>query len=177
MARGHSSQGGISRAPSFVSATQIIDEPNKRKAARPRHQADRYWHIAKLCGAVEPPAPKLGRRPSDKNIVLGVCPGAEYGPAKRWPADRFRKTMELVSSRIACSWVIVGTESESAIASEILQGFKGEAEDLTGRTSLAELIERVQTLRVLLTNDTGTMHLADGLGVPVVAYLDQQNRV
>ena len=148
--------------------TQIIDEPNKKKAARPRHQVDRYWHIAKLCGAVEPPSPKVGPRPSERNI-LGVCPGSEYGPAKRWPADRFRKTMELVSSKITCSWVIVGTERDSAIASEILQGFKGKAEDLTGKTSLAELIERVQTLRALLTNDTGTMHLADGLGVPLVA--------
>jgi heptosyltransferase-2 len=77
--------------------------------------------------------------------------------------------MELVSSAIACAWVIVGTESDRSAAAEILQGFDGKAEDLTGKTSLAELIERIQTFRVLLTNDTGTMHLADGLGVPLVA--------
>ena len=149
--------------------TQIIDEPNKKKAARPRHQADRYWHIAKVCGAAEPPPPNIRPPPASKDIILGICPGAEYGPAKRWPAERFRKTMELVSGRIACSWMIVGTESDRLIASEILRGFQGSAEDLTGKTSLAELIERIQTLRVLLTNDTGTMHLADSLGVPLVA--------
>jgi heptosyltransferase-2 len=149
--------------------TQIIDEPTKKKAARPRHQADRYWHVAKVCGAVEPPPANIRPPPQTKDIILGICPGAEYGPAKRWPAERFRQTMELVSGRIACSWMIVGTESDRGIASEILRDFQGSAEDLTGKTSLAELIERIQTLRVLLTNDTGTMHLADSLGVPLVA--------
>jgi heptosyltransferase II len=141
----------------------------KKKEARPRHQVDRYWQIAKRCGGIEPPPVSIQPPPKNREIVLGVCPGAEYGPAKRWPADRFRKTIELVSSAIACSWVIVGTESDRSTAAEILQRFDGKAEDLTGKTSLAELIERIQTFRVLLTNDTGTMHLADGLGVPLVA--------
>jgi heptosyltransferase II len=84
-------------------------------------------------------------------------------------ADRFRKTMELVSREIACSWVIVGTQSDGRVAAEILDGFHGNAEDLTGRTSLAGLIEQLLKLRVLLTNDTGTMHPADCFGVPLVA--------
>ena len=147
--------------------TQIIDEP-KSKTSRPKHQADRYWHLAKRCGAVEPqPLNRRSRTPVD--IVLGVCPGAEFGPAKRWPPERFRKTMELVSQKVACSWVILGTDRDRGLTSEILQGFEGKAEDLTGKTSLEELIERIQRLRVLLTNDTGTMHLADGLGIPLVA--------
>ena len=107
--------------------------------------------------------------PVSESVILGVCPGAEYGPAKRWPADRFRKTMELVSREIACSWVIVGTQNDGHIAAEILDGFHGDVEDLTGKTSLSQLIERLQKLRVLLANDTETMHLADGFGVPLVA--------
>jgi heptosyltransferase II len=149
--------------------TQIIDEPKKTKAARPKHHADRYWHIAKACGAAESPPANIRPPLSGRKIILGVCPGAEYGPAKRWPAERFRKTMELVSNQVACSWMIVGTESDRSIASEILRDFQGSAEDLSGKTSLAELIARIQTLHVLLTNDTGTMHLADILGVPLVA--------
>ena len=149
--------------------TQIIDEPKRKKAARPKHQADLYFHIADRCGGAEPP-PISALPPREKaRIVLGVCPGAEYGPAKRWPTERFRKTMELVSQKVACSWVIVGTDNDRNLAAEILQGFGGKAEDLTGRTSLDELIERIRTFRALLTNDTGTMHLADGLGVPLVA--------
>lgn len=149
--------------------TQIIDEPQKKKAARPKHHADRYWQIAKVCGAKPPPATWVRHSPLSEGATLGVCPGAEYGPAKQWPADRFRKTMELVSREIACSWVIVGTQSDGRIAAEILEGFQGNAEDLTGKSSLSELIERLTKLRVLLTNDTGTMHLADGFGVPLVA--------
>ena len=150
--------------------TQIIDEPKKKKVARPKHQADRYFHIATRCGAVEPPPSPVQRsRAMVDGIVLGVCPGAEYGPAKRWPTERFRKTMEIVSQKIACSWLIIGTDNDRSLASEILQSFGGKAEDLTGKTSLDELIERLRGLRVLLTNDTGTMHLADSLGIPLVA--------
>jgi lipopolysaccharide heptosyltransferase II len=149
--------------------TQIIDEPKKKKVARPKHQADRYWHIAEQCGAVEPPPLPAQPAPPQTAIVLGVCPGAEYGPAKRWPAERFRKTMELVSQKLACSWVILGTARDRALATEILQGFDGNVEDLTGKTSLDELIKQIRRLRVLLTNDTGTMHLADCLEIPLVA--------
>ena len=58
---------------------------------------------------------------------------------------------------------------DRGLATEILHGFDGNAEDLTGKTSLNGLIEQLLTFRVLLTNDTGTMHLADYLGVPLVA--------
>ena len=149
--------------------TQIIDEPKTKKASRPKHQADRYWHFAKRCGAVEPPPLDEPRSPAQIEMVFGVCPGAEFGPAKRWPTERFRKTMDLVSEKVACSWVIIGTDRDRELATEILQGFEGKAEDLTGKTSLEELIEHIRRLRVLLTNDTGTMHLADCLGIPLVA--------
>ena len=85
------------------------------------------------------PAP---RRSEQADMILGVCPGAEYGPAKRWPVERFRETMEIVSEKTSCSWVILGTENDQALAAEILRGFAGEAEDLTGKTSLDELIEQ-----------------------------------
>jgi heptosyltransferase-2 len=65
--------------------------------------------------------------------------------------------------------VVVGTERDRGLANEILQDFDGKAENLAGETSLEELIEQIQRFRVLLTNDTGTMHLADCLGIPLVA--------
>lgn len=148
---------------------QTVRETKKSKRPpRPEHHADRYWRLAEGCGGVEPPPLTLAR-PTPDSVVIGVCPGAEYGPAKRWPAERFRRTMELVSARIPCSWVILGTAADQPLAAEILRGFSGSAEDLTGRTSMAELIEKLRSLSALLTNDTGTMHLADFLGVPLVA--------
>lgn len=145
---------------------QIVSEPKKKKTP---HDADRYWRIAERCGAIpvpEIPAPRTHVR---EQRVYGVCPGAEYGPAKRWPAERFREAMELVSRETACTWKILGTSADSAIAKEIAKNFQGSVEDLTGRTSLDGLIDELRGLDALLTNDTGTMHLADMLGVPLVA--------
>ncbi len=148
---------------------QIIPERKKKKALKPEHHADRYWRIAERCGAIERP-PALPQNPTAKQpVVFGLCPGAEYGPAKRWPVERFRKAMELISEKLDCRWVVLGTAADQPVAAEILAGFKGQADDLTGKTSLTELIEKLGTLSVLLTNDTGTMHLADWLGTPLVA--------
>jgi hypothetical protein len=77
--------------------------------------------------------------------------------------------MDAVSRQIACSWVILGTAADQPLAAEIAKGFEGKIEDLTGKTSMEELMARLRTLTALLTNDTGTMHLADWLGIPLVA--------
>ena len=148
---------------------QIISEPKKKKPSRPEHHADRYWRMAERCGAVEQEAPPTPSRPKLAEPIFGICPGAEYGPAKRWPAERFRETMTLVSRKIPCSWVVLGTAADQALAAEIAQGFEGKIEDLTGKTTMEELMARLRNLSALLTNDTGTMHLADWLGVPLVA--------
>ncbi|HRJ74106.1 MAG TPA: glycosyltransferase family 9 protein, partial [Terrimicrobiaceae bacterium] len=148
---------------------QIIPERKKKQAVKPEHHADRYWRIAERCGATEPP--ELPRRtpPAAGPGIIGICPGAEYGGAKRWPADRFRKAMELVSAASPCRWVILGTAADQGLARAICEGFNGQVEDLTGKTSLDELVTRLSGLSALLTNDTGTMHLADWLGIPLVA--------
>jgi ADP-heptose:LPS heptosyltransferase len=67
-------------------------------------------------------------------------------------------------------WILVGTTKEKSIAKEIVaNSIDQRIEDRVGSTSLAELIELLKTCDLLLTNDTGTMHLADVLSVPTVA--------
>ncbi len=101
---------------------------------------------------------------------IAIAPGAEYGPAKRWPADRFRSVMDQLSAKHDIDWFLVGTAAERPIAKEILsKTFCGHVENKIGETSLAELIKLLQTCDLLLTNDTGTMHLADVLEIPTVA--------
>jgi ADP-heptose:LPS heptosyltransferase len=102
-------------------------------------------------------------------IRLGLCPGAEYGPAKRWPIEQFKQAMETISAQAEVTWQIFGVEKDRPLAAQLVEGFSGEIEDLTGRTTLGELMDALQGVRALLTNDTGTMHLAAFLGVPVVA--------
>jgi len=146
---------------------QIIPPP-KKKLRHQEHHADRYWRIAARCGAEPPPPMPPQWKPPAGESVIGICPGAEFGPAKRWPADRFREVIECLNSRIPCRWVIVGTAADAPLAGTISEGFQN-ITDLTGKTSLEELMDALCGLTVLLTNDTGTMHLADFLGVPLVA--------
>lgn len=147
---------------------QVFRPKRKEKVARPRHHSDRYMDLVKWCGG-EPPPPIEPVWKQPEEVVLAVCPGAEYGPAKRWPAEKFRNAMERVSRRIECRWVIVGAAGDAAIAADLAAGFRGRVENLAGKTSLEQLIETLLSCRALLTNDTGTMHLADLLGVPLVA--------
>ncbi|MEI6279303.1 MAG: lipopolysaccharide heptosyltransferase II [Verrucomicrobiae bacterium] len=144
---------------------QIIPPPKKRPR-HPEHHADRYWRIAARCGAEPPPPMPPQWKPPAGETVIGICPGAEFGPAKRWPAERFREV--IASINVPCRWVIVGTAADAPLAGTIAEGFQN-ITDLTGKTTLEELMDALCGLSVLLTNDTGTMHLADFLGVPLVA--------
>lgn len=146
---------------------QIVPPP-KRKLHAPEHHADRYWRIAARCGATERPPARSLWKPSPESNLIAICPGAEYGPAKRWPIERFREVMNAMERHRECEWIVVGTAADSPLADELVRG-RGNVTDLTGRTTLPELIETLLRVRVLLTNDTGTMHLADSLGVPLVA--------
>jgi ADP-heptose:LPS heptosyltransferase len=147
---------------------QIVSEPKRIKSTRPDHHAHRYWRIADRCGGVEPPPLTPLWSPS-RSLTIAVCPGAEYGPAKRWPVDSFREAMERVSAQRRCRWVVVGTAADTPSAAILADAFPGTVDDLTGKTTLAGLIETLAHCHALLTNDTGTMHLADAIGVPLVA--------
>jgi heptosyltransferase-2 len=146
---------------------QIVREPSEA-GRMPEHHADRYWRIAQRCGAVERPARKIAWKANPKECVIGLCPGAEYGSAKRWPAYKFQSLVKEVNDLIDCQWVVVGTAADAALAQEISRGVPN-ITDLTGKTSLGELMDLLSKLTGLVTNDTGTMHLADFLGTPLVA--------
>lgn len=148
---------------------QVISIKKRPRIPKPEHHADRYWRIAATCGAADHPASSSQWAPESPTPRIAICPGAEYGPAKRWPAACFREVMEKVSARIRCEWVVVGAAGDVDIAAAVCLGFPGPARNLAGKTSLDELITTLRGCHALLTNDTGTMHLADALGVPLVA--------
>jgi len=145
---------------------QIVPEPSI--ARHPEHHADHYWRIATHCGAEQKPDSLARWERTGDIITIGICPGAEYGPAKRWPPERFREVITQVNMHLACRWIIVGTPGDACVAAQIAEGFPN-VTDLTGKTSLSGLMDVLCGLHGLLTNDTGTMHLADMLGVPLVA--------
>jgi ADP-heptose:LPS heptosyltransferase len=77
--------------------------------------------------------------------------------------------MEEISKDYELIWLIVGTPKEADLGEALSNNFPGKVENLCGKTTLPELIAELKGCTLLLTNDTGTMHLADLLCVPVIA--------
>ncbi|NDY57846.1 glycosyltransferase family 9 protein [Desulfovibrio sulfodismutans] len=89
---------------------------------------------------------------------------------RRWPVAYFARFGEAVWERAGIVPVLLGAGSERELARRYAAACRAPAVDLTGETSLDELAAVVSCVRVLVTNDTGTMHLAAGLGTPVMAF-------
>ena len=131
----------------------------------PPHQVEHYLDLARSLGvkaevgeiALEKPAPDATR--------IGLCPGAEYGPAKRWLPERFAE----VAVQVGGEWVLFGIAKDKEVGAQIAAVLGNGCLNLIGKTTLEDLIDQMRQCRLLLTNDTGTMHLATLLGVPVVA--------
>ena len=100
---------------------------------------------------------------------IGLCPGAEYGPAKRWLPERFAEVAVAVSAQRPVQWILFGTAGDAEIGATIEASVGANCINRIGKTTLNELIAELSECALLLTNDTGTMHLATILGVPVVA--------
>jgi lipopolysaccharide heptosyltransferase II len=144
---------------------QFIPEP---VAPRPiSHQSNHYLRLAERIGA-DIDEPLLGFAPVEpESHVGGLCPGAEYGPAKRWHI--FGDAAKKLSEEFGLHWLIFGTSGEQSLGHELVEQLGSAATNLTGKTNLSELMQHLQRCRLLLTNDTGTMHLAAYLGVPTVS--------
>jgi heptosyltransferase-2 len=147
---------------------QVAKEEKKR--TKPKHHADKYLDLAVQCGASREDA-QMAVEETPQGHFLGICAGAEYGQAKRWPAERFAAVAAKISQRFPdTEWLLFGAPGEKALG-EKLSGLLGEVKhhNLIGSTSLKELVACLRRCRLLVTNDTGTMHLAAALGVQTVS--------
>jgi heptosyltransferase II len=142
------------------------------KVKGPIHHTDRYLHIARVIGADISRSMEQEPGLASTSLRLGICAGAEYGPAKRWPLERFAAVIKQVSAlHRGIEWVFFGAPGEAAMGEQLsaLVGAEIQHTNLVGKTKLAELILQLRTCRLLITNDTGTMHLACAEGVPTVS--------
>jgi lipopolysaccharide heptosyltransferase II len=151
---------------------QVIPEP--KTGGEKQHHAHRYLHIAKCIGAdiEQPGLLDAGVPPvsTDGTIRVGVCAGAEYGPAKRWPLERFAEVVNQISAKHAqFRWQLFGAPGEKEMGEKLSAMLQATHDNLVGKTRLSELIAKLRECQLLLTNDTGTMHLAAALGIPTVS--------
>jgi heptosyltransferase-2 len=105
----------------------------------------------------------------DDGPWIGVNPGAFFGSAKRWLPERFAAVADIVARRTDARVAIVGGPDERPLAVAIAESLQVPVRVLCGETTLGELVGVVSRLRLLLTNDSGPMHVAAALGTPLVA--------
>lgn len=144
----------------------------------PRHHAHSYLHLAAHAGAetvVEaaevdsPTSATIQRKSGVGPLHLGICPGAEYGAAKRWHEERFAEVAIRAREATGCRITLFGSPAEQPIGERIAALVGEGCINRVGSTTIQGLIDELRECDLVLTNDTGTMHLAAMLGVPTVA--------
>lgn len=162
-----------------------------RTAPRPRgyaHQADYYQALVKALGVENGPqharveVPPRVASPAPPGPFVVLAPGAAYGKAKQWPPERFAEVAALAMAERHWSVVLVGSRADArvcariaALATRSVAGSAAEMVDLSGRTSLAELVAVLAGARAVVSNDSGAMHLAGAVGALVVAIFGATN--
>lgn len=108
--------------------------------------------------------------------ILAVNPGATYGSAKRWYPDRFAAVADVLSAEWGTKIVIIGSGAETQLAGEIESATRTPSINLAGKTTVRELMALLSLSSLLVTNDSGPMHMAAALGVPLVAIFGPTDR-
>lgn len=142
----------------------------------PRHQAEDYADLVEALagreGGVLPELPRLqGIVPEGlPGGYLAVCPGAEYGPAKRWGAARFAAAAERLREALGVAEVVVlGGPKDGEEAARVAGNVGAGVRNLTGQTGFDAFLRWLAGARLVVCNDSGAMHLAALLRVPCVA--------
>ena len=118
--------------------------------------------------SVEAALKKFSLNGKTQNKILGLCPGAEFGPSKQWPAEHYANFAIEYIQRGWSVWLF-GSAKDQAITQKINQHLNGVAIDLAGHTSLAEAIDLLSATDAVVSNDSGLMHVAAALARPLVA--------
>ena len=132
-----------------------------KRVRRPKgiHTIDQY---KQLIGSASKTKPRLYIPPGKKGerLRIGINPGAAYGSAKCWPPDRYRSVILRLLKELPCEIVVFG---EVDLLGDL------PVTNLVGKTTLRELVAEIGACDLLLTNDSGPMHIAAAMRVPVVA--------
>ena len=111
-----------------------------------------------------------GRRP-----LVGMAPGAAYGPAKRWFPERFAAVADRLIGRFSCPVLLFGGAGDRASTEAVQSAAQNSFIDIASRTTLRETISLIARCDLFITNDSGLMHVAGALGIPTVAIFGSTN--
>ena len=156
----------------------------------PPHQSFHYLELLRRAGLIEAlPAEVVirldgaaaarlrGRTALGPGPIIGVCPGAAFGGAKRWAPERFATAAQRVAREMQARILLFGSRDEVSICDEVNRHLGGTAQSFAGATTLAQFIELLAACDLVLTNDSGPMHVASALGVPTVAIFGSTDSI
>jgi len=160
-------------------------------AIRKVHQIDYYLEMLKALGFqsaghdVTLPVRKDDRARAEEILfgygvekgetVIGMAPGAAYGPAKMWLPDRFAALADRLIDRHNAPVLLFGSAGDRAQTDRIEGQAKGKLINLAGATDLMGAVALIARCNLFISNDSGLMHLAGALGVPLVAIFGSTN--
>jgi len=155
------------------------------------HETGHYLRLLELSGLrVEPSGLELYVVPDDKirgadllrkngiitgELLIGINPGAAFGTAKRWPADRYARLADRLAKQYQGRILIFGGPGERGVAQEVADAMNHTPIILSGKTTLGEAIALVDQCPLLVTNDSGLMHIGAALHQPMVAIFGPTN--
>lgn len=113
----------------------------------------------------------------DKQTLIGINPGAAFGSAKCWLPDRFQGVTKRLLEDPSMYVIYFGDPAGASLVNEICKDFSERVINLAGKTSLRELLPLIKLCSVFLTNDSGPMHIAAALKVPLVALFGSTSDV
>ena len=143
----------------FVSLGLAKNSVMPKKISNPQLSADKKNAIATL--------ERLGKE-KPRNKVLGLCPGAEYGEAKRWPAEHYA---EVANAALKNGWEVwlFGSDKDVPVTNAINDLSGHQCLNLGGKTKLGEAIDLMSLCDTVISNDSGLMHVAAALGKKLIA--------
>jgi heptosyltransferase II len=162
----------------------------RSKDIKEAHQADYYLEMVKALGCVSVDKElhlETKINSSDAQCVLskyitdsqkpivGIAPGATYGPAKRWSPQRFAAVADKIAAVFNCRIIVLGGKSDVDAAAEVCRFARTGLINLAGKTSLQEAIYLISRCRLFISNDSGLMHVAGALNIPTIAIFGSTN--
>lgn len=114
----------------------------------------------------------------DSDILIGINPGAAYGSAKCWPSERFRALNTYLLKHSRVKLIYFGDSGQTELVREICRDFPSDKVlNLAGKTPLKQFISLIDRCHLFVTNDSGPMHVASALGIPLIALFGSTSSV
>jgi heptosyltransferase-2 len=151
----------------------------------PPHESYYYLELLRRAGLIDALLPaepfiRLAGYPRRPEPIVGISPGAAYGGAKRWLPERFAAAAVEIARETNSSVIVFGTSQERSICAQVTAAVAARgvpALNKAGETSMREFLELVSRCSVMLTNDSGSMHIASALGLPTVVVFGATNHI